>query len=507
MDAVLSTLTSELQNLKAADAGSVGGVPSGAIGASGLFYQTFETPVDQWTKRIDDGTVTYPTNGKAGGKAFRADGGEVFYEFPEKIPYDPDRLYRIRTRVRMVTEPASAAESGINVGVHGYGADGQTLIDRDGGTDATKPHWYACAESNMNSRSEGVWYTFTGYFTGEGSGVATPSTNPDDPRAMQTGTRYIAPVFNLNETGGTGVAEIDYIALEVLTEAEESNFLLKEVVDIGNERVNDNRVVAASCNIPQLSDINPNFGIITAGIVTGTTVYLDLDATGFDPVMEVFDASGTDLIIGAYANGSIQIDGNFQMGTSLDDAGDVEWWLSGPFNIHGGNAIQIFDGGSITFVIGSSTFAADLFPRSTSAITGVSVHLDAGGDWVFANAPYVQYGSSNWLGFTGAGTASPALASWVQVDIDGTTYYLHGTTTQGSLGNISVGTVTASGALTVNAGGADITGTVSCDGLIINITDTLQFSSADSASTVSSIQSGQIEVNVDGQTRYIRLWT
>jgi hypothetical protein len=451
VDEVFSVLTTELKYLKSADTTSVGGTPSAQIGSSGLFYQTFEADISTWTKRTDAGTITYPTNGKAGGRAFRSAGGESFYEFPEKIPFDPDRLYRIRTRVRMVTEPASAGESGIFVGVHAYEADGVTLLDRDGGADTTKPHWVAMAESNMNSRVEGSWYTFTGYFSGEGAGEATPSTDADSPRSLEAGARYMSPCFILNSVAGTGVSEIDFISIDVLTEGDESNQVLKDVVDRGAGRVNTGKVVADSCDIPRLSDINVDIGEVTTGLISGETVVIDLDdnltnvitvrASSTGSVTFSVTKGGTiyprgNLIVGggSLLTGDITNIGNFTRRLDVNPASGTSGLQYTPAG-GGGVVVEIHDDGTGNGIVttdflyvhndldvtGDGQIDGDLNVTGTITFGTLSISAsDISGTWT--NAVLTSDLSLDLLGATVE--FIDANTSQIEVEIDGATRYI-----------------------------------------------------------------------------------
>jgi len=318
VDRVLSQLTSDLQNLKAADTETVGGIPAASVGSSGIFFQTFENPVETtWTRRTDPTTLSYNANGQAGGKALNAV-GEIFFEFPENIPFNADRLYRIRCQVRRTEIPTDPAKDLISVGVQGYAADGVTIVDTSAGTTATLAHWYCMADEDMGAQADDTWVTFTGYFQGWGAASTTPSTDADAPRLMSASVRYIRPCFRLNHSGGDGTQEIDYISLEVLTEATEGNQLMKDAVNLSTGKIATNKVVEGSITASAittdkldaqavtaakietgtitatqitgstLSAIYADIGTITAGLLRngGSTFVIDLDATGTEKYID-----------------------------------------------------------------------------------------------------------------------------------------------------------------------------------------------------------------------------
>jgi hypothetical protein len=272
VDEAFSRLTEDLPNLKAADVGAIAGVPAASVGSSGIFFQTFETPIEtSWLRRTDPTTLSYPANGQAGGKALNAV-GEIFYEFPGNIPFNDDRLYRIRCRIRRTEVPADPAKDLVYVGVQGYAADGTTLVDTSGGTTATLAHWYAAAAVDMGSLSDDTWYTYTGYFQGWGSASTTPSTDADAPRVMDSSVRYIRPCFRLNAVGGDGTQEIDYISLEVLTEGTEGNQLMKDAVNLSTGKIATNKVVEGSITASAITTAKLDANAVTAAKIAAGTI-------------------------------------------------------------------------------------------------------------------------------------------------------------------------------------------------------------------------------------------
>ncbi len=228
VDRVLSSLQNQMKNFEAADSSTLGGVPASSVisGANAMYYQTFEDDVENdWYLRSGSiAAISYSSNGKAGGRALRTTLKSVWLTSNVNVPFDPDRLYRIRTRVRKI----AGVTNFLSVGVEGVGADGLTVVDRNGGTTTGVLQNLVAKQGNESSV---VWVTYTGYFKGvAGTGTAsTPSTDASAPRVLHEDTRYIRPFLSLSQTGDTGTYEIDYITLEVLTETLESNELVSKV--------------------------------------------------------------------------------------------------------------------------------------------------------------------------------------------------------------------------------------------------------------------------------------
>jgi hypothetical protein len=240
-DKVVTQVKDQLKNFKARDAGAIEGVDGKLVvgGANSMYYQTFEDPVhDAWTLTSGDkSAITYPNNGKAGGKALRTTSKAVWITSNANIPFDPDRLYRIRTRVRKI----SGTTRDIYVGLMGYAADGTTIVDRNGTAVAADANFVAL-KGTISSTS---WATYQGYVKGvAATGTASaPVTDPSAPAVLHEDTRYFRPFLALSQGADDGIQEIDYITIEVLTETLEVNEILDKV---GGESGTDADKVAAA---------------------------------------------------------------------------------------------------------------------------------------------------------------------------------------------------------------------------------------------------------------------
>ena len=224
VDRVLTHLENQMKNFEAADVTEVSGTPASTVvsGSNSMYFQTFEDDItEQWA--FLDGTaaaVTFPLNGQAGGHALRTTLTEVLLEDDTYIPFDPSRLYRMRTRFRHI----AGATRSVYVGVRCYDSS-KVLI----GT-----YQRVCASAVNN----GAWHTDEGYFKGAASAVniTVPSVNSYTPNSLRTGTSYIRPYIHLSVGGDTQTAELDYITLEILTETQEVD---KLVQNVGGRAVGD----------------------------------------------------------------------------------------------------------------------------------------------------------------------------------------------------------------------------------------------------------------------------
>jgi hypothetical protein len=191
--------------------------------AQGIFFQSFEDPVEaDWNVRQGPGTVTYPSNGIVGGKAFRTD-AYCWLAYPGNIPFDPARLYRFRARIRMVQAPTDPLEDNAYFGFEGVAADGVTLVNTVGADSYSSQHY--AGSWDMGAFTLGEWQEFTAYYKGTAATGTSGGATPQAAGVAHTNVRYLRPLFILNYPNGNGVMEIDYLAIEVITEDPEINAL------------------------------------------------------------------------------------------------------------------------------------------------------------------------------------------------------------------------------------------------------------------------------------------
>lgn len=225
IDHVFDLLLDCLNTFTPAKAKSVESATTGTKGAVlNLFFQTFDDAVEElWNVR--DGSsdvVTYTENGQTGGVAFRATGGDIWIAFPENLPFDPSRKYRIRTRARLVGDPSVTGTALFRCGVEGIGADGSAQVNINGNDSHQDQHFVAAHDEDLEAVTLGEWQTYVGYFQGtSATPTQGPSTDPSSPKPLHSDVRYMRPVFVLNWQDGDGIMEIDYIAIDVITESDE----------------------------------------------------------------------------------------------------------------------------------------------------------------------------------------------------------------------------------------------------------------------------------------------
>jgi hypothetical protein len=162
--------------------------------------------------------ITYPTNGENGGRVLRAQ-GYLWIGSNRNIPYDPNALYLITAKVRLVASSTNPAHNICSVGLEGVAADGTTLISLFGANTYTSAHYAAADTFDMNP-TFGSWVTFRGYMSGL-SATPSPFPAPDITNPLEgyssgaTVVRFIRPMLRLMAgPSGDGIMEVDYIKLE-----------------------------------------------------------------------------------------------------------------------------------------------------------------------------------------------------------------------------------------------------------------------------------------------------
>jgi hypothetical protein len=291
IDAIFMALEDQLRNIDADTVGGVvpgpGGIDTG-VDLSGLFFESMEDDIaDTWTARVSSGTITYPNNGTTGGRVIRSTGGETWIEFPENIPFHPDRLYRMRFKARLVSAPADPAKDLISVGLQCFAADGTTLVGTDGTTDYTKTHWVAAANYDMGTAAAlGTFVERGGYFRGHGTpGSTVPSGDPTAPAQFHDNARYFRPVLRLNHSAGDGVMEVDYVSIDIADEADSVGDGLDKVAPVigvdpatqtaTTESIQVNAVTAAKTD---LAGVSSSTGVIRTPLMSAEAFHVGADS-------------------------------------------------------------------------------------------------------------------------------------------------------------------------------------------------------------------------------------
>ncbi|WP_326737038.1 hypothetical protein [Streptomyces sp. NBC_01022] len=192
-----------------------------SVGLQGQVGQKFYDFGDQASKWSESGpgsmTTAAVTDAQSGGNVMRCVGHIAAGYRPDvKIPFDPGVTYRVSARVRQtVANSTPGTNQKFYAGVAGLAADGVTWVNVTG-ANSTSSQFFVAANAQDLTAGTG-WVTYTGYIKGTS---ATPGSgtkpNANAPGQLHVNVRYITPIVFVNHTGGSGTAEIDMVAIEVV---------------------------------------------------------------------------------------------------------------------------------------------------------------------------------------------------------------------------------------------------------------------------------------------------
>jgi hypothetical protein len=252
-----------------------------ARGQHGVFLETFEELPSDWSVVQGDGVESIVPDGETGGKALRIV-GHRWRAFPQIIPFDPSKLYRIRARFRPIAHASDPTRETVYVGVQGVAADGVTLVSTHGDNTTGNQHYVCVAGFSLSTQPLGAWIERTGWFRGHAAAGAGGAFLPTAPGALHTNVRYFQPLFIIGYNGGDGTAEIDSIAIDVFDE--DGVVRTYSGLDVGGT-VAANKVVATSIAAAAVGTSKLADGAVT------TLKLADLNVTGAKLAASAVDAS------------------------------------------------------------------------------------------------------------------------------------------------------------------------------------------------------------------------
>jgi hypothetical protein len=98
-------------------------------------------------------TITTVQAGITGGQVLEVSGYERIV-YPElQTAFEPSKLYRIRARVNSTVRPSDSARNKIRILVEGLAADGETLVDKDGGISFEGQYFVAAELFDMQPKT------------------------------------------------------------------------------------------------------------------------------------------------------------------------------------------------------------------------------------------------------------------------------------------------------------------------------------------------------------------
>jgi hypothetical protein len=182
-----------------------------------VFADNFTSLSANWVKLTGGGSASVVSDANASdGYALEAN-GYVWYEHNQNIQLDREALYRIRAKIRQVSDPSSGGKA-IYVGITGVASDGTTRISSIGANSYSNQHYFAASADTLSVSN--TYTEFVGYFWYGGKPAGGKSPNRTNPGLLYPSIAYIRPLFILNYSNGNGVARIDYVIIEKVSSNE-----------------------------------------------------------------------------------------------------------------------------------------------------------------------------------------------------------------------------------------------------------------------------------------------
>ena len=128
------------------------------------------------------------------------------------IPFDPNKLYRLRVRVRR-----TAGSGTFYFGWAGVAADGTTLVNTLGADQYSSQHYHGATGYQPGSS----WAEYDGYTLGFGSGGGTLNVGTlASPGKMHPDVRYLRPLLLVNYSAAAGIYEVDAVTISAIDYAD-----------------------------------------------------------------------------------------------------------------------------------------------------------------------------------------------------------------------------------------------------------------------------------------------
>ena len=129
--------------------------------------------------------------------------------FKAMIPFDPNKLYRVRYRYRRLSGTGS-----VYLGMYSETADRTQSVNANNALQSLNAITGLVYFASNQTPAFGVWQEGTYYFKGRSAGASSGAGTLASPRLMPASSAYFCPAFLLNFNGQTGQQELDYMSIE-----------------------------------------------------------------------------------------------------------------------------------------------------------------------------------------------------------------------------------------------------------------------------------------------------
>jgi hypothetical protein len=309
----------------------------GIVDLSKVFSEDFTNAdaIDAWVNYNGQGSVTLVSTPDSilGGNVLRVGNNsgddQGWLINTRAIPFDPDKLYRARVRVRR-----TAGTGVCYFGVAGVAADGITLVNTLGGNSVSSQHYFIAAGVSPDSS----FTEYVGYLHGFGAPVGGGAGTRNSPYVMNSSVRYMRPLAIVNYNALPGIVDID-------------SFVIEEVIP--GELIVDGAVVAEKIGAKAITAEKLAVGAVAASkIAIGSFDNLNIDADFKDP--EAW-------------------------------SGSVTWQASNNSVSWGSTNVARLAGGSTSYTVATSKFIFDVDPAGEKIFFRYFARIVTGSGSVFAD--------------------------------------------------------------------------------------------------------------------------
>jgi predicted phage tail protein/uncharacterized coiled-coil protein SlyX len=237
----------------------------GAAAAQGVTIVAGNTVAGDWVVTSGTGEVlpiaTSDTTVMAGRQlqlGNNAGNDLVWLRHKDLIPFDPNKLYRVRVRARVSSASTGAPQW--YGGLCAMNAAKTSYVGTTGAETSTLANSHYVAVSQANTAMQ----EFVGYFKGKVVGARTGSGTITDPWTMPSTVAYIAPMFIGNYNAQTGFTYIDKAVIED-ADAEASNAVSAAAITVLEARVTSVEGVNTA-QASSITSLNASIGTANANI-------------------------------------------------------------------------------------------------------------------------------------------------------------------------------------------------------------------------------------------------
>ncbi|MEX2962851.1 hypothetical protein [Microbulbifer sp. TYP-18] len=192
-----------------------------------VWMGAWEVPIGDASMLADYTAAGGSANVKVGGSAAllgkaESDGGVYMYS-GTKVPFDPEKLYRVECRVFVYNEGDLSRL--LYLGVAGFDKLGN-LCNTNGAETISGQHYLTAAGVTASAHGPDSWKKYVSYFKGNATGNYVAGSGIGSPAQLQRDVRYFSPLILANYSEKPGRTIVDYFKIDVVEIQDQRNLPL-----------------------------------------------------------------------------------------------------------------------------------------------------------------------------------------------------------------------------------------------------------------------------------------